>query len=98
MNIDHELQAALQRQAAPPTLRSGIMQQIHARDARRSRMQWMRVAATVAFVVLLGGATTTVVVEQRERSRAEQAKDELMTAMKITTEKSMIVRRAVNGE
>lgn len=95
MNIEKELEAALQRQTAPSTLRAGIMSQVWEREARRRRMLWMRVAATAAFVVLLGGATTTFVSEQRERVRAAAAKEELMTAMKITSEKTNIARRAV---
>jgi type VI protein secretion system component VasF len=98
MNLERELTDALQRQAAPQSLRQTILWRIAAEDRRRRRTLLGRIAATFAFVALLGYGGSRYAAERNERREGEAAKQQVLLAMKITSEKTSLAKRAMQHE
>lgn len=93
MNLDQELQSALRRTEAPPEFAARVMSRVHPPKHRWTRTA--RIAATFLLVSIVGFAAVRHVEQERERRQGEFAKQMLMTAMRITVEKTTVARDAV---
>jgi hypothetical protein len=87
--FEQELHQALERRPAPPLLKQRIL----AERNRRMREQrgwmphmtlWMRVAASLLIVALLGGGAEWGIRRSEERQRGEEARRQVMIALRIT--------------
>ena len=95
MNLDNELKHALRRESPPAGFASRVMLRIEEAEPRRSRPAWWRAAAaSVTLALLLGGYTTHRVLEQRKGLRA---KEEVLRAMAIASEKVRYAQQEVRG-
>jgi hypothetical protein len=95
--FEQDLQQVLERRPAPPSLKRKIMEQRAARQARGTWWQrlwapfhahtriWVQVTATLILVALLGGGVKLGVEKREEDRRGEEAKQQVMTALKITS-------------
>jgi hypothetical protein len=106
MNLDIDLKRALKRESPAPGFAGRVLARIEAEDGqswpsgaaespvlRRKRPVWWRAAAaSVAFATIVGGYTTWRVVEHR---RGERAKEQVLLAMKIASEKVSYAQREV---
>lgn len=93
MNLDDELQSALQRQPAPESLRARVMAQVAAepdRQQKTHRVVLARLAASLILVSLVAVGGARYANETRERREGEAAKEQLLLALRITSEKTRI--------
>lgn len=85
--FERELKDAMVRRPAPPGLKRRIMQRRSARRTERhhtTMIWWQRVAASlVAGAVLAGGFGWR---QMEERRKGEEAKQQLITALRITNQ------------
>ena len=84
-DFDRELKQALERRPAPPSLKRRILEQRVARRTQkehRHTMIWQRLAAAVLLVAAIAGAYTWR--QSVERRRGEEARRQVMTALRIT--------------
>jgi len=82
-DFERELKLALERRPAPPSLKGRVM----ARRGERRRpktMIWMRLAATLLIVALLGSGLRWGLQQREERRQGEEARRQVMTALRIT--------------
>lgn len=91
-DFELHLRAALQRKDPPP----GFAQRTVARAAaqptpRRAMRTWVALALAATLLVAFAG-----VHRVRERQRAEEAKQQLMLALKITSQKLAVVEKALD--
>lgn len=106
-SFELELKQAFERLPAPPGLKTRIM------AARRERQQvarhwhsllWMRVAAMLLIAAIIGGAARWNYERIQERRRGEEARQQVLTALRITQHALQLVqqrlsaRNRVNGE
>ncbi len=85
--FERELRQALERQPAPPSLKRRVLQQRERRRAERRRhhtVLWMRLAASLAIAAALGGAADWGVHKADERRKGEEARRQVMMALRIT--------------
>jgi hypothetical protein len=95
MNLEDDLKRALRPQAPDPGLAGRVLARALATGQPRKRPVWWRAAAaSVALATLLGGYTTWRVVEHR---RGERAKEQLLQAMRIASEKVSYAQQEVRG-
>lgn len=82
--FERRLQLAIRRHEAPLGLKSRVLAQARARrNARHGRVWiWQRLAASVVLAALFGGVA--VYRENEERRKGELAKEQVMTALRIT--------------
>ena len=98
MNLEHELKAALERKAPSHGFADRVLagqRAEHSRtieEARRLRPH-RAVAAAVLMTIILGGWTAREVSHQRE---GERARREVLTALRITTEKLRTAQQYVH--
>lgn len=100
MDLEHDLSRALQRKEAPPGFAEGVMQRIKKEEERgqagvpvlHSR-SWRAVAAATLLTAVLGGWAAHGAAERRE---GERAKEEVLLALRITSEKLSDAREHVN--
>jgi hypothetical protein len=84
-DFERELQQAMERRPAPPSLKRRILQ---ARDARHTQnvhiqtVWWQRLAASVLIAGVIAGGYSWRQVE--ERRKGEEVKRQVMTALRIT--------------
>lgn len=87
--FEQELHQALERRPAPPLLKQRIL----AERNRRMRKQhgwmphlnpWMRVAASLLIAALLGGTAEWGIRHNEDRQRGEEARRQVMIALRIT--------------
>jgi len=86
-DFEKELEQALQRRPAPPTLKHRIMQRRGVRTMERRHTAWLvwqRMAAGLLVVVLLGGAVEWRMRRAEEQRQGEEARRQVMTALRIT--------------
>jgi hypothetical protein len=81
--FERELKQALERRPAPPSLKHGVMER-RARRRQPQSMIWMRLAATLLIVALLGGGLRWGLQQREERRQGEEARQQVMTALRIT--------------
>ncbi len=83
--FEQEVRQALERRPAPPGLKRKVMEQRSRRRTQRIRNHaviWQRLAACVLLAaVILGGLMWR---EREERRKGEAARQEVMTALRIT--------------
>ena len=84
---DEELRDALERRPAPRDLKQRILAaraNNHAHMQRERQTLWMRMAASVTIVAVLLGAGDTLYRRAEEQRKGEEAKREVLTALRIT--------------
>lgn len=87
-DFEKELEMALERRPAPPGLKRRIMALRMERQAQRQHghsVIWMRLAASLVIVALLGGAADWGVRREQERRKGEEARRQVMMALRITS-------------
>jgi hypothetical protein len=82
-DFERELHAALARRPAPPDLKRKIVGRLWLQAGRsHRRMVWMeRIAASIVIAAVAGGATYWR--HEVERRRAEEARQQVFTALRI---------------
>ena len=86
-DFEKELQQALQRRPAPPSLKRKIMERrgVLSMERRHSHwLVWQRVAAGLLVAAALGGAVQWKVRRDEERRQGEAARRQVMIALRIT--------------
>jgi hypothetical protein len=82
-DFEKELKQALERRPAPPSLKRRVMERRVQRRQPQS-MIWMRLAATLLIVALLGGGLQWGFKQREERRKGEEARRQVMIALRIT--------------
>ena len=86
-DFEKELQQALERRPAPPSLKRRIIERrgLLTMERRHSyRVVWQRVAAGLLVAAMLGGAMEWRLHREQERRQGEEARRQVMTALRIT--------------
>ena len=83
-DFERELKQALERRPAPPTLKQRVMDRRGQRRRPQTTVIWMRLAATLLIVALLGGGLRWGLQQREERRQGEEARRQVMTALRIT--------------
>ena len=86
-DFEEQLRQALERRPAPPSLKRRIMERrgLLTMERRRSNwLVWQRVAAGLLVAAMLGGAMEWRVRRQVERRQGEEARRQVMVALRIT--------------
>jgi|SRR5689334_20294865 uncharacterized membrane protein len=86
-DFEKELRQALERRPAPPSLKRRIMERRGLLTIERRRFTWMvwqRVAAVLVLAVVLGGTLEWRFRRVQERRQGEEARRQLMIALRIT--------------
>ena len=84
MNLEKELKNALQRKRPPAGFAGRVMQRINGVEERRPRLSYRAIAATLLLTAVLGAWSARTLAERRE---GERAREELLQALRITSEK-----------
>lgn len=88
MNLENELKDALRRKSPPPDFAARVLRRIEnsgANDARPVLQRWQAIAAAVTMTALLGGWAAREAAHRR--MEGERAREEVLTALRITSEK-----------
>ncbi len=86
-DFERELKQALERRPAPPSLKRKIMQRRRQQsEARRHGywLVWQRAAAGLLVAAMLGGAMEWRIHKAEERRKGEEARRQVMIALRIT--------------
>jgi hypothetical protein len=86
-DFEQELKQALQRRPAPPSLKRKIMERRGLLSIERRHSHWLlwqRVAAGLLIVAVLGGAMQWKLHRDEERRQGEEARRQVMIALRIT--------------
>lgn len=83
-DFERELKVALERRPAPPSLKQRVMVRRGQRRRPRTTVIWMRLAATLLIVALLGGGLRWGLQQREEQRQGEEARRQVMTALRIT--------------
>lgn len=86
-DFEKELAQALQRRPAPPSLKRRVMQRRGLLSVERRHSAWLvwqRVAAGLLVAALLGGAADWRMRKVEERRQGEEARRQVMLALRIT--------------
>lgn len=88
-DFEQELQRALERRPAPPTLKRRVMDERARRMRQGMRVlppmhSWMRIAASLLVIAILAGTAEWGIQRQQERRRGEEARRQVMIALRIT--------------
>lgn len=92
--FERELRQALERRPAPPGLKRRLMAQRQANAARTGWRTWLGklgngrawapAAAALLLVALAGGGVRWQLERQQEQRRGEEAREQVLTALRIT--------------
>jgi hypothetical protein len=85
--FEKELQQALQRRPAPPSLKGKILQRRGVMTIERRHsvsLMWQRLAAGLVLAAMLGGAVKWQLQRAEERRKGEEARRQVMIALRIT--------------
>lgn len=85
--FEQELRQAMDRRPAPPSLKHRILEKRGVRRKERVHtytVWWQRLAASVLLAAVVGGGYSWRQIE--ERRRGEEAKQQVMTALRITNQ------------
>ena len=85
--FERELHQAMERRPAPPSLKRRILQQRSTRRTQqihRHTVLWQRLAASLVLAGIVGG--TYAWQQKEERRKGEEARRQVMTALRITTQ------------
>jgi hypothetical protein len=86
-DFEKELEQALQRRPAPPSLKRKVMERRGLRTMERRHSQWLvcqRVAAGLLVAAMLGGAMEWKLRRAEEQRQGEEARRQVMIALRIT--------------
>ena len=86
-DFEKELKQALERRPAPPSLKRKVMERRGQQTQARRHSYWLvwqRVAAGLALAAVLGGAMQWQLRREEERRRGEEARRQVMIALRIT--------------
>lgn len=87
-DFEKELAQALERRPAPPSLKRKVMQRRGLLTVERRRhhlwLVWQRVAAVLLVAAMLGGAMEWRMRMAEEQRRGEEARRQVMIALRIT--------------
>lgn len=86
-DFEKELQQSLQRRPAPPSLKRRIMERrgLISIERRHSHwLVWQRVAAGLLVAAMVGGAMQWKLRRDEERRQGEEARRQVMIALRIT--------------
>ncbi len=86
-NLERELREALQRRPAPPSLKRKVMARRGQQNAERRHhhfVMWQRIAASVAVAAVLSGAMEWQLRRAEEQRKGEEARRQVLTALRIT--------------
>jgi hypothetical protein len=86
-SFEKELQQALQRRPAPPSLKRKVMERRGRQSAERRHSHlvlWERLAASLVLAAALGGAAKWELNKVEDRRKGEDARRQVMTALRIT--------------
>ena len=94
MNIEHELRSALRRREPSPDFTRRVVESARASAATAGtqRTPWRAVAAALMMTAILGG---WAVREANTQRKAERAREEVLTALRITSEKLRVAQQHV---
>ncbi len=101
MNIEKDLTHALRRKAPPAGFSDRVLERIHEETSSVNRESaayaggWARIAAAILLVVSTGLLSSIYVGQIRQEAAGERAKQELMIAMRIASEKTNLARHEV---
>ena len=84
MNLEYELKRALERKSPPPDFAERVLRKVTQPAVLGARHPWRAIAAAVAMTAVLGGWAAREASHQRQ---GERAREEVLTALRITTEK-----------
>ncbi len=82
--FEQQLRQAMDRRPAPPSLKAKIMARRGAQRLRRPVVLWQRLAAALVLAAVLGGAAEWEAHIRAERRRGEAAREQVLTALRIT--------------
>lgn len=88
MNLDHELNEAMQRQQPDPGFANRVMAAIReAENGKRNtdNRSWRALAAAAALTAVIGGWAAHQAAERR--AEGEKAREEVLLALRITSQK-----------
>ena len=91
MNLESQLRAALRHKQPPAGFRESVL--AATRRQPRLRPAWRAIAAAALLTLLAGGTTARWVEERREGQRA---KEQVLTALRITTDKLRDTRETIH--
>ena len=96
-DFERDLRQALQRRPAPPALKRKLMQKRCGKSVRSFSVIWQRLAAAIVLVAVLAGGYAWRY--QQEQRKEEAARQQVMTALRITarTLNRVNARLAANG-
>ena len=97
-DFERKLRMAIARREAPLGLKSRVLAQVRERrQARHGRLwMWQRVAATLVVAAVLGGFAEYRHIE--ERRKGEAAREQVLTALRITSRTmGRVQERLVDG-
>ena len=84
--FEQELQQAMSRRPAPPSLKRKIFdgRRLQKKERVNARMvMWQRIAASIVLAAVAGGAYMWHDAEQRRKG--EEARQQVLTALRITS-------------
>ena len=97
MSIEHDLTDALKRKSPPAGFAAGVMKRIEREEQATLPVvhtnRWRAVAAATLLTAVMGGWAAHEAAERRE---GERAKEEVLLALRITSEKLSEAREHVN--
>lgn len=95
MNIEHELKAALQRKEPSSDFATRVMKKVSTGPAAHAprRPRYRAIAAALIMTAVMGGWTVREVQHRREGQRA---REEVLTALRITSEKLRTAQQHVH--
>ena len=96
MSLERDLERVMRHRSPDPGFAQRVMARIDkgegATELRPPRQRWRAAAASLTLVVLLGSYATHRVAENR---RGERAKEQVLLAMRIASEKVSVARQEV---
>ena len=101
-DFEKELHQVLERRPAPPSLKRKVMERRGLRSIERRHnywVVWQRLAAGLVVAAMLGGAMEWQLRRAEERRKGEEARRQVMTALRITERalNEMNLRLAAHG-
>jgi hypothetical protein len=98
-DFDREMREALRRQEPPRDLTGSVMARIEGpRRAALKKSRWVPAAAGIAAMLVLsvGGYRVYEVRKGEEYRKGQQAKQQVMLAMRVTAQKLAVAERKVS--
>lgn len=96
MQLERDLERILRREAPPAGFAGRVLERV-ARDERKPRRVWWRAAAaSVTLVAVIAGWSGHRMAERR-RAEGERAREEVMLALRIASEKVAYAQHEVRS-